>query len=151
VHIQARRIFRLSGTTALSLAVAYGFAFPLPFLAPVFALMLTVKPAPPMGWKSLIGLLLLTILTLGVGVLLTPFLVEYGTTGVLLVALGLFYSAYISVNTGKALVGTFLTMGVTLITAAGTLSSRHLARAHRATVDTDSTFRKYWKYLNPFF
>jgi hypothetical protein len=123
VHIQARRIFRLSGTMALTLAVAYGLAFPLPFIAPIFALMLTLKPAPPMGWKSLVGLLLLTILTTGVGLVLTPFLVDYGMTGFLLVAVGIYLSSYISVNKGKALVGTFLTIGVTLITAAGTLSS----------------------------
>ncbi len=65
MHIQARRIFRLSSTMALSLGCAYAFAFPLPFIAPIFALMLTLKPAPPMRWKSLLGLLVLTLLTLG--------------------------------------------------------------------------------------
>jgi len=122
VHIQARRVFRLSGTIALSLGIAYAMALPLPFLAPVFALVLAVKPAPPMGWKSLLGLLLLVLLTLGVGLLLIPMLIEYGMTGLLLVAVGLYFSAYITVHMGKALVGTFLTVGFTLISAAGTLS-----------------------------
>lgn len=108
---------------ALSLVCAYALEFPLPFIAPVFALMLTVKPAPPMGWKSLFGLLLLTVLTLGVGLLLIPLLVDYPMSGLLLVALGLYFSSYVTVNMGKALVGTFLTVGITLITAAGTLSS----------------------------
>jgi hypothetical protein len=123
VHIQARRIFRLSGTVALSLGCAYAFAIPLPFIAPIFALLLTLKPAPPMGWKSLIGLLLVTMLTLGVGLLLIPALVEYPLSGLLIVALGLYVSSYVTVGMGKALVGNFLTIGVTLITAAGTLSS----------------------------
>jgi hypothetical protein len=89
VHIQARRIFRLSGTVALSLGCANAFAFPLPFIAPIFALFLTLKPAPPMVWKSLIGLLLVTILTLGVGLLLIPTLAEYPLSGLLLMALAL--------------------------------------------------------------
>jgi hypothetical protein len=123
MHIQARRVFRLSATMALSLACAYGMQAPLPFLAPLFALLLTSNAAPPLGFKSLIGLLLLTLLTLGTGLLLIPALVEYPLTGVLLVAMGLYLSAYITVNMGKALVGTFLTVGFTLISAAGTLSS----------------------------
>lgn len=107
---------------ALSLIVAYAMAFPLPYIAPIFALMLTVKPAPPMGWKSLLGLILLTVLTLGLGLLLIPMLIEYPMSGLLLVAVGLYFSTYITVNLGKALVGTFLTIGFTLISAAGTLS-----------------------------
>lgn len=107
---------------ALSLVCAYGLEFPLPFIAPIFALMLTLKPARPMGWKSLFGLLIATALTLGVGLLLIPLLVEYPLSGLLLVALGIYFSLYVTVNLGKALVGTLLTVGITLITAAGTLS-----------------------------
>ena len=39
--IAARRVFRLSLTMALALAGAYGLALPLPYLAPLFALVLT--------------------------------------------------------------------------------------------------------------
>jgi hypothetical protein len=123
MHILARRVFRLSATMALSLACAYGMQAPLPFLAPLFALLLTSNAAPPMGLKALVGLLLLALLTLGAGLLLIPALVEYPLSGVLLVGMGLYLSAYITVNMGKALIGTFLTVGFTLISAAGTLSS----------------------------
>ena len=57
--IYARRVFRLSITTALSLAVAYGTGLPLPFLAPIFALMLASQPSPPLHLKGLIGLVVL--------------------------------------------------------------------------------------------
>jgi len=122
MHILARRIFRLSGTVALSLACAYALQLPLPFLAPLFALMFTAAPAPPMGGKSLFGLLLVVLLTLGVGLLLIPLLMYYPMSAVLLVALGLYFSFYLTVNKGKALLGTFLTIGFTLISAAGTVS-----------------------------
>ena len=57
--IGAKRVFRLSLTVALSLAVAYGTAQTMPFIAPLFAFMLGAAPKPPMGPKGLIGLLLL--------------------------------------------------------------------------------------------
>lgn len=119
MHIQARRIFRLSLTTALALAAAYALAVPLPFLAPLFAIMLVAKPSPPPGLKGLVGLVLLVLLTLGVGLLLIPMLQHYPVAAVLIVALGLYFSSYLTVNLGKGLVGALLTVGFTLISAAG--------------------------------
>ena len=122
MHIQARRIFRLSSVMALSLACAYALALPLPFIAPLFALVLTATPAPPMGPKSLLGLLFVTLITMSIGLLLIPLLMHYPVTAVLLVAIGLYLSFYLTVNRGKALVGAFLTVGFTLISAAGTVA-----------------------------
>jgi len=119
MHIQARRIFRLSGTVALALAAAYALKLPLPFLAPLFALMLTVPPKPPAGLKGLFTLVIVVMLSLGVGLILIPLLQTYPLVGVLLVMLGLYLSFYLTVHKGKALLGTFLTMGFTLISAAG--------------------------------
>jgi len=121
MHIQARRIFRLSLTTALALAVAYALAVPLPFLAPLFAIMLVAKPSPPPGLKGLFKLVLLVLLTLGVGLLLIPMLQHYPVAALLIVALGLYFSSYLTVNLGKGLVGALLTVGFTLISAAGTV------------------------------
>ena len=122
MSVAARRVFRLGLVLALSLAFGYGLPLPLPFLAPLFALLLTAAPAPPMGIKGLAGLVLVVLITLGIGLLLIPVLTEYPLSGVLLVAVGLYLSAYITIHLGKALVGTLLTVGVTLISAAGTLS-----------------------------
>jgi hypothetical protein len=97
-------------------------AIPLPFLAPMFALMLGIKPAPPIGFKGLTGLVLVVFITLGMGLLLAPVLISYPVTAILMVALGIYLSSYLTVIAGKALVGTFLTMGVTLISAAGVAS-----------------------------
>jgi hypothetical protein len=121
MRIEARRVFRVSFTMALSLAIAYGMVFPLPFLAPIFALVLTAPPAPPMGVKSLLGLVLVVLITLGVGLALTPMLINYPVSALLLITAGLYFSMYLTVNLAKGLVGTFLTMGFTLIPAAGTI------------------------------
>jgi hypothetical protein len=122
VHIQARRIFRLGTIPALALAVAYSLHLPLPFIAPLFAFMFAGLPGPPMGSKSLLGLLLVVLISLGLGLLLIPLLLHYQFTAILLVAVGLYFSSYLTVNMGKALFGTLLTIGFTLISAAGTVS-----------------------------
>ena len=73
----ARRTFRLASVVALSLALAYGLDMPLPFFAPLFGFLLTTAPAPPMGLKALLSLCRVVIVTLGVGLMLTPLLGKY--------------------------------------------------------------------------
>jgi hypothetical protein len=119
--IYARRVFRLSITTALSLAVAYGTGLPLPFLAPIFALMLASQPSPPLHLKGLIGLVVLVSITLGIGLMIIPLLTYYSSAGILIIALGLYFCGHLLVNLGKDLVGTFLAIGFTIIPAAGTV------------------------------
>ena len=117
--IAAKRVFRLSLTIALSLAVAYGLALPLPFIAPLFAFMLGAAPKPPMGPKGLLGLLLVLLIMLSSGLLLVPMLLHYPAAGLMLALLGVFIANYASLNLGKGPVGALLTMGVTLISALG--------------------------------
>ncbi|MCW8928633.1 MAG: DUF2955 domain-containing protein [Gammaproteobacteria bacterium] len=119
--IQARRIFRLSFAPALALALAYAIPIPLPFIAPLFAFVLTVM-GPPLGVKKLLGLILLIMMTLGMGLLLVPLLFHFQMTALLLVLIGLYLSSYLMVNLNKNLPGTFLAMGVTMISAAGTVN-----------------------------
>ncbi len=117
--VGARRVFRLALTIALTLAGAYGFALDLPYIAPIFALMFTIKPAPPMGYKSLFGLVVVVSITTGSGLLMIPVLNSYPLTGLLCVALGLYFANFLTVAKGKGAVGGLLTVGLTLISAAG--------------------------------
>lgn len=119
--VEARRVFRFSLTVSLALAGAYALALPLPYFAPLFAALLAAAPGPPMGPKGLIGLILVVLVTLGIGLLLIPLLNYYPVSAVLIVAVGLYLSSYLTVNMGKVLLGTFLTIGFTLIPAAGTI------------------------------
>lgn len=117
--IGARRTFRLASVVALSLAIAYGSGMPLPFFAPLFGLLLTAAPAPPMGLKGLLGLSLVVMITLGVGLVMTPLLRNYPFSAILIIAAGLYASTLISLGLRKGLMGTLLTVGFTLIPAAG--------------------------------
>jgi hypothetical protein len=118
--IPARRVFRLGLTIALSLAAAYASAAPLPYVAPIFALLLTAAPKPPMGPRGLVGLIVVVLMTLGIGLLVTPMLRNFPASAVLVVAAGLYFSTYLTVNRGKGPVGTLLAVGFTLIPVAGT-------------------------------
>lgn len=122
MHIAAKRVFRLSLTVALSLAVAYGAAVSMPFMAPLFAFLLGAAPKPPMGPKGLFGLILILCLMLSTGLLLIPLLQNYPITALIIVLLGLFVANYAALNLGKGPVGALLTIGITLISAMGLLS-----------------------------
>lgn len=115
------RALRLAIAAALALATAYGLAIPLPFLAPVFVVILSTMPGPPMGAKALLVLVLVMCLGLGSGLLLIPMLAYYPVTAILTVALGLFLAMYITLILGKRVPGMFLTIGFTLISVAGTV------------------------------
>ncbi|MFK8040780.1 DUF2955 domain-containing protein [Congregibacter sp.] len=115
------RALRFAFATALALAVAYAFGFPLPFIAPLFVVFLSAMPGPPMGPKGLLGLLLIMIVSLTVGVLLIPLIRYYPVSAVLIVAVGLYFSMYLTLIHGKRLLGTFLTIGFTLISVAGSV------------------------------
>ncbi len=122
--LSARRAFRLSLTVALSLVIAYAMRLPLPFIAPLFGVLLSLKPAPPINLKNLLKLILVVAITLSSGVVLTPLLTYYSGLGILLVAIGIYFSIYLTqARENAALIGTLLTLGITLISAAGTLSS----------------------------
>jgi len=94
----------------------------MPFMAPLFAFMLAAPPKPPMGFKGLVGLLIVLAIILGVGLMLIPVLQEYPMTGLLLVLIGLFVANYTALNLGKGSVGAFLTVGVAMISMVGQLS-----------------------------
>jgi hypothetical protein len=117
-----RRALRLGLAAALALALAYGLAFPLPFLAPLFVVFLSAMPGPPLGPAKLLVLILVMVVSLAVGILTIPLLRYYPVSAVLTVALAVFLAMYLSLIRGKRLLGTFLTIGVTLISVAGSLS-----------------------------
>lgn len=123
MNIGARRVLRLAISVSLSLVIAYALGLDLPYLAPMLAFMIGAAPKPPMGLKGLIAASLVLCLTLGLGLLLLPFVTHYPLTGLLLVFVGLFISNYLSVNLGKVGAASLLAAGITMITAAGTIHS----------------------------
>ncbi len=120
--VAARRVFRLSFTVALALVCGYGLGLNLPFIAPIFALLLTAPPGLPMPAKKLVVLVLALMLILAVGLLLIRPLQYYAFSAILIVTCGLFLASYLAVNLAKGPVALLLTVSLTLISALGTLS-----------------------------
>lgn len=119
MSLSSRRIFRLALTTALALAVAYAMGGLFAFVAPLFAFIVTLQPAPPTGAKGLLAAVVVIVLTAAAGLLLVPMLIHYPLVAMLLTALGLYTSAQLTLFLGQAALGMFMAMGITLISAAG--------------------------------
>jgi hypothetical protein len=117
-----QRALRMAAGVALATAVSYGFALPMPYIAPILTLMLLAKSPLPLPLKGIVGLTVLIALTTSTGLLLIPVL-RYATfSGVLLIGLALFLCFRQMQRGGNPLPATFLVVGLTLIAAAGTTS-----------------------------
>lgn len=120
--IGARRVLRQALATALALVVACTLDIELHYLPPLFAFLMTAEPARPPAPRALAVLLLVAALATGVGMLLVPLLQHQPVAGVLLMALGLFWSFLLTVHLQQLLLGQFLAVGFTLVAAAGVAS-----------------------------
>jgi hypothetical protein len=124
----ARRILRLAFGTALCLLFSQLAAWPLSFIAPVLTMFILALPLPPPGpKKGIVFVVALLAPTLLGAYVLLPFLMHMRAVGVLLVGLGLFYTFYFTARGGQPILGTFMTMGLTLVTTVGSVSGEILA------------------------
>ncbi|MDR6924202.1 MULTISPECIES: DUF2955 domain-containing protein [Pseudomonas] len=114
-----QRALRLASGTALCLAISFGLALPIPFLAPVLCLILLAAVNRPLPFKAAIVLALVAMLTTGIGLVLIPILRYYPVTGVLLVTVSLFMVFRWGLSGGNNLIVTLLVMGLTMISSAG--------------------------------
>lgn len=127
--ICSRRILRLALGTALSMAFSQAVDWPLSFIAPLFTALLLSMPVPRPSVKG--GLVFVTILmssVLGATELL-PYVYYAPAAGVLLLALGLFFSFFITASGGPVIIGTFLTLALSLVTTIGSISIDFLIEA----------------------
>ena len=122
--VASRRILRLALGTGLCLLFSQAVAWPLSFIAPVLALVILGLPLPPPGLKKSIVFVLAMVAPMLVGGwILLPFLEHMRAAGILLVALGLFYTFYFTARGGQPVIGTFMTIGLTVIVTVGSISS----------------------------
>jgi Protein of unknown function (DUF2955) len=125
MNLAGLRTYRLALGTGLAVFVAYGFKLTVPFVAVIIALILLMKPGPPL--PPVKGLILAGVVgvIVGGGVILVPLLDKMPYASILLVALLLFHLFYWGQKSGNPLV-TILVISVTLIPVAG-LSSQSFA------------------------
>ncbi|VVO73797.1 hypothetical protein PS862_01471 [Pseudomonas fluorescens] len=116
---RAQRALRLATGTALSLATSFGLGLPIPFFAPVLAVLLLATLNRPLPFKAGLVLALAALFTTAIGLLLIPLLRYYPISGVLLIGLCLFLAFRFGLRGGNNLIMTFLVIGLTMISSAG--------------------------------
>ena len=121
--VAARRILRLALGTALSLWFSQVVNWPMSFIAPVFTALILGLPLPPPTLKKGIAFIVALLAPMLAGMSLLPFLQHARWAGVLLVALGLYYSFYYTAKGGSPVMGTFMTIGLTLIVTIGSVNA----------------------------
>ena len=112
---------RFAVTVSVALVLGYALGTPLPYLAPLFAVFIGASPGPPPGPRQLLILLVVMLLSLGIGLLLIPLLIYYPASAILVVAGGLYLANYVALILGKRIPGLFLIVGFTFISIAGSL------------------------------
>jgi hypothetical protein len=116
------RILRLATGTALSMWVSQAVGWGLAFIAPVMTLFILALPLPAITFAMAAKFLAAMTLSMFAGLLLLPWLLDYQLVGLLLLVLALYWSFYFTARGGSAVLGTFVTVGIALSTAVGSVS-----------------------------
>ena len=117
---------RLALGVALSLCCSQIFTWNISFVAPVLTLVLLATPFPAPSFKQGLGFILALLLPSIASMALIPFLVHARWVGILLMTLALFYSFYYTARGGKPVLGSFMTIGLTLVVTVGSVNTQAL-------------------------
>lgn len=118
---RGQRALRVGVGTAFCVAISFGLDLPIPMIAPVLGVLLLTSMNRPLSFKSGLGLMLMALLATAIGLLLSPLLRYYPLSGVLLIGLCLYFAFRHGLRGGNNLLSTFLIIGLTMISAAGTV------------------------------
>lgn len=120
--LAARRILRLALGTVLALVFSQMITWPLSFVTPVLTMFILALPLPVPSFKKGVIFVIAFLAPLIGAMALLPFLQYARWAGILLVALALYYSFYYTAKGGSAVVGTFMTVGLTLTVTVGSVN-----------------------------
>jgi uncharacterized membrane protein YccC len=120
--VASRRILRMALGVALCLVCSQAIGWPLAFLAPMItALVLGLPmPAPSLRQSIVFTLALLSPMVFSLGLL--PLLHHARWAGVLMLGLALFHTFLFTARGGPAVIGNFMTVGLTLVVTIGSVA-----------------------------
>lgn len=122
MDIASVRILRLAFGTTACLWFSQVVAWDMSYLAAVMTMFILALPFPAPGLKAGIGIVAVLLLCLLLSLLLLPRIINQPLVGLLLLVLALYWSFYFTAKGGSAVIGTFLTVGIAVVTAVGTVS-----------------------------
>ena len=124
VHpLAARRILRLALGTALSLCFSQAINWPFSYIAPVLTLMILALPLPAPSLKQGVGFIIALLLPIAASMVFLPFLWHARWVGILLITLAMYYTFYYTAKGGAAILGTLMTIGLTLTVTVGSVNA----------------------------
>ncbi len=116
-----RRILRLAVGTTLSLWVSQIGGWSMSFIAPVLTMFLLALPLPAPSLKQGVGFVMVLAGSVYAGLLLLPFFETAKGAGIGVFTVALFYSFYFSARGGSPVLGAFMTLGLAVLAAVGSV------------------------------
>ncbi len=124
--LAARRILRMTLGTVLALVFSQMIIWPLSFVTPVLTMFILALPLPAPTIRKGVLFILALLGPMLVAMLLLPFLQHARWVGILLVILALYFRIYYTAKGGSAVLGTFMTVGLTLTITIGSVNQELL-------------------------
>lgn len=121
-RLRDRRILRLAAGTALCLCVSQAVGWTLSYIAPIVTLAVLALPQGRPQPKFLAFLVGAAAVSVYGSFALLPLLLYYRLAGLIVLALVLFHVFYMTARGKPAILGTLLTVGITLTVAVGSVS-----------------------------
>jgi uncharacterized membrane protein YccC len=122
MDIASLRILRLALGTALSMLFSQIVNWPMSFIAAVMTMFILALPFPAPKFSSGLKFMVVFIVAVYAGMVFLPFMLNQRMVGILLLGLALYHSFYFTARGGSAVLGTFATVGLALVTSVGTVS-----------------------------
>ncbi len=116
--LQTVQTLRLAFGVWATVAVAYGVAWQLSFIAPLFATIFLLFPAW-IGWKMAVQLLLRLCYSLLLGLLISEFLLDFPSICILVYGLLFFFIYYNDTPLAPPFAAMFMTIGITIVPMLG--------------------------------
>lgn len=116
--LQTVSILRMTLGLTTAVAVAYGIAWPLNFITPLFAVIFLLFPAW-IGWKMAVQILLRLTFSLLIGLIISEYFLNLPLLCVPLYGLLFFYIYYNDTPSAPPMATLFMTLGITIVPIMG--------------------------------
>ena len=123
MSIASVRILRLALGTAVAMLFSQIVNWPMSFVAPVLTMVILATPLPALKLSSGVKFILVFVVSIYAGLVFLPFMLNQRMVGILLLGLALYHSFYYTARGGSAIIGSFATVGLALVTSIGTVST----------------------------
>ena len=116
--LQAVQTLRMAFGVWTTIAIAYGMAWPLSFMAPLFATIFLVFPVW-IGWRMAVQLLIRLCFSLLLGLVISEVFLDFPIICILLYGLLFFFIYYNDTPSAPPFAAMFMTLGITIVPMMG--------------------------------